>query len=187
MTSSHGLRYLSQCFEEVFEPSFKYACPEVDAESNRKLTGDVVDEMVAFAKRREPENQLHLMGLGDNNLRRLKEDPKEFLRLVEALVVGMSEIRNCHLVLIGLLPSKESNDFCKHVFIEVNETFKRFANEKYWPENVSYLNIAKGFLFRGRVDKSLYRDGVHMNAKGSSVYAKMIRNHLKKLPNRYFQ
>ena len=159
----------------------------MDAVSGRRLTGDVVDEMVAFAKRKEPENQVHLMGLGDNNLRHLREDPKEFLRLIEALVVGMSEIPNCHLVLIGLLPSRENNDFCKETFIAVNEAFKKFANEKYWPENVSYLNIAKGFMFRGRVDESLYRDGVHMNPKGSAVYAKMIRNHLKKLPNRYFK
>ena len=205
-TSSHGRRYLGTCLREAFDPNFKYHCPVLDWESNRRLTGYWVNEMISDAKRREPENQVILMGLGklilkfqnyilkidetffagDNNLRRLEENPDDFLRLVERLIVGMSRIQNCHLVLISLLPSLENNDECKEAFLKVNSAFQKFAGQKYLPENVSYLNAAKHFMHKGRVDATLYRDGVHMNFKGSAQYANIIKSHLKRLPNRYF-
>ena len=119
-------------------------------------------------------------------MRHLREDPRHFISTVEHLVSEMSKIQKCHLVLISLLPSLENNHICGKTFVEANEGMKALVT-KYGEKNVTFLNVSKTFMYRGQVDRTMYRDGVHMNPKGSAAYAKCIRSHLKKLPNRYFE
>ena len=127
------------------------------------------------------ENLILYTFTGDNNLRRVKEDPEDYLKLIKKLLNEITNIPKCHLVLTSLLPSLETNHLCKYVFKEVSESIKNITL-KYGPERASFINLNKAFLHAGKIKYELYEDGVHLNTAGAKELASRIVNHLKYIP-----
>ena len=141
--------------------------------------------MVNNAKARS-NPQVHILLLGDNNLRRLEEDPKDYIKLVQTLVENFKNFTKCHLVLTSLLPSPATDHICKDVFKEISRSVKEIAYDTTL--KVSFLNLEKSFISHGKIKTTLYEsDEIHLNEQGAEVLASCILKHLELRPNKIWK
>ena len=196
-TSSHGLkptyhrpkRYLPKKLRDTFKTQQKFLIPTIIAEGGQKFDENIVEEMVRSAKTKsfEGQPQVKILLLGDNNLRRLKEDPNDYIQLVKNLVHEFKNIEKCHLVLTSLLPSPLTDHICKDVFKDVSEKLKNIARQEGQNNKVSFLNLTK-FLKNGKINEELYNDDkIHLNEEGATVLADSLLKHLLLRPNKIWK
>jgi len=108
-----------------------------------------------------------LIMAGTNNLHLNSED--EIVAGLEALVEAI-RIRQpkSKIVLIGILPRKESEEKVNNL----NRKISQLANL----ENVAYKNIGNVLLLQdGKIDDTMFTDGLHPNKKGYALLATKIK------------
>ena len=138
--SSHGLdplpgleqrhRFLPRKLQDKFRNQERFVGPEIIAKGGGKLDQEIVSRIIQKAKSLSGKPQLHVVLLGDNNLRHLKQGPDEYLELIQNLLTTLKPIPKCHLVLTSLLPSPPTNWKCAQVFKEVSEEIKKLVQSK---------------------------------------------------------
>lgn len=117
-------------------------------------------------------------------MRERMQNPKFFLNeCVLPLVEEFDKIDNCHLVLISLIPSLETNKIDGKYFKEVNLGLAKFGTQY---SRVSYLNMSHHFVKYGKVIEELYEDGKHLNEDGSAKYALELKKYFMKISNKKF-
>ena len=194
--SSHGLdplpgleqrhRFLPRKLQDKFRNQERFVGPEIIAKGGGKLDQEIVSRIIQKAKSLSGTPQLHIVMLGDNNLRHLKQHPDEYLEMIKSLLTALKPIPKCHLVLTSLLPSPPTNWKCAQVFKEVSEEIKKLVGSK--DEHSSFLNLKPHFIHGTKIKTNLYLDenDVHLNEDGADVLAQCIFNHLTFLPKKFW-
>lgn len=113
-----------------------------------------------------------IMKIGTNNLHLNSDD--EIITGLQFLVNAIkSKQPNAKITLIGILPRREQEDRVKRVNILIEKTSKTL--------NINYLSIGSVLLAKdGKIDESLFRDGLHPNEKGYNKLAPQIKTYLLK-------
>ena len=147
------------------------------AKKSQKLNEEIIQIMCQDALSKCPSPQVHLLLLGDNNLRHGKESVDSFITKCNQIVSKFSSISNCHLILSALIPSPETDAFSKFIFSEANQKLKYICQKN---QNVSYLNLTKIFVINGVIDMELFcgYNDVHLNSRGAKKLAKLIYAHV---------
>ena len=132
-----------------------------------------VDVIIEDAKYICPNKQWQIVFLGGNNLRRGHEAVDVFISKCQLLVEAFKKLPNAHLVFMGMIPSPETDEISKGLFNEANYKLKQLSQP-----GVSFCNLNHIFIKNGRIDQTMYSDGIHFNHKGSKNVATAIKNHL---------
>ena len=173
-SSSHGTpgpndeRHLRELIENEFEGSLRFLRPVMNAVGGRRLTHGVINMILQDAHSRAGP-QIHVILLGDNNLRDGMESVDSFIEKCHHLVQGFSQLQKCQLVLVSILPCPKT----KEKFLEANSRLRRIAirNADY----VSYLDLEKTrFFINGDINESLFYDKIHLKNAGAKILAENI-------------
>ena len=179
--SSYGVeeRKMPKYSSEAFESQQKFKNPEINAKPGRELDYKLINYIIYNMKQHIDEKQVHLLCLGDNNLRNESDTLDEFFKKIDDLVTKFLVIKNCVLVLVSMLPSLPTDETSKDRFKKANLKFASLAKDH---ENISYLDLTKQYVKDGKIDESLYAKkyptDVHLNDKGTKLYVKCIHQHL---------
>jgi len=118
----------------------------------------------------DPINRI-FVNIGTNNLHLNTDD-----EIVEGwrLLIGAIKYRQpkAQITMLGIYPRRAQ----EARVVDLNKKLARLTGET----NVNYLDPGKVFLQKdGKIDESLFSDGLHPNAKGYAVLGKAIRTSVK--------
>ena len=136
--------------------------------------------------KRSSFSQVHVLILGDNNIRWGGQLPKEIVPHFRQVADFVMKTPNAHLVIVSLLPSPETDTETKPLFRRADKLLHDLAKEHH--PFCSYLDITCTFTTRGYTllwQLCMYEDGIHLSAGqkgGANTLAKCLRNHLMTLP-----
>ena len=91
------------------------------------MSWDLANQILADMRLKHPSPQVRVSILGDCNLRDSwypMDDPAELISIFEYLLTEARKIKNCHLILSGLIPSVENQENCDKYFIEFDQALK---------------------------------------------------------------
>ena len=143
-----------------------------------------------------PHPQIHIIILGDNNLRPNRANSEkcaDTIKYFEQLVKNFSNFSNCRLVLCSTIPSPLTDNRSSQKFKEMNQLLKDLAKTE--ESRVSFLNFNKYFLFEGEIrtivevngqEGYLFsRDGIHLSPIGAKLLSVRLLEFLRLLPLRF--
>ena len=150
----------------------------MNAVGSRKLDYDVINMILQDAHSPKSGLQIHVILLGDNNLRYNMESTNSFIQKCEYLVQRLSCVPNCKLVFVSILPCSKT----KEKFLEANSKLKKLSFRSNF---VSYLDLenTRFFTNNGAINESLFYDRIHLKDSGSKILAKLIFKHCSLLGN----
>ena len=104
------------------------------------------------------------LAIGTNNFRSM-EDAEGIMEGLDMLIEAIKARRpEAELTLMGVLPRRDKEAEVK----ELNKLYKALAKEK----GIRYADPGKALLIKGgKIDESLFTDGLHPNEKGYSLIA----------------
>ena len=193
-SSSHGCPWhgLPKALNDCMKEHPKFAPPVFDAESGRKITDDVVASIKTDMSSRSG-NQVHVIFLGSNNIRR-RGKPEDIIPYFRSILERAKDIPGCFVCILGLLPSPATDDFSKKQFGMATTLLKKLSQR--YPESCSFVHIfrvvLKDVTINGRnncgvIDHSFYKPGgIHLNSIGSGRIARTICTRLISIPNKHF-
>ncbi|MEP5340929.1 MAG: SGNH/GDSL hydrolase family protein [Algibacter sp.] len=119
------------------------------------------DELDAF------EAQQIVLMIGTNNLKLNNE--KEIIKGLEVLIKAIKTRQpKSSILMVGILPRKGKEEQIKSLNLKVSQLADL--------ENIDYKDIAESLLLEdGRIDESLFIDGLHPNSKGYIIIAKKLQ------------
>ena len=105
--SSHCMpyHYLPGHLDEIWEYQQRFAPVIYYAGKGRSITPPLVHELAATINRQAPRRQLHILMLGDNNMRNGMWSPEEVLGFYTDLLERVKDVKHCQIVLCSILPS----------------------------------------------------------------------------------
>ena len=141
----------------------------MNAVGSRRLTHDVINMILQDAYSHRSGPQIHVIILGDNNLRYGMESVDSFIGKCHHLVQGFSQLQKCHLVLVSILPCPKT----KEKFLEANSRLRKIAIRN--ADFVSYLDLERTrFFINGAINENLFYDGIHLKNAGEKILAEHI-------------
>jgi lysophospholipase L1-like esterase len=155
-----------------------------DAKSGRKIDSGIVDSIKEDMTSWSGTPQVHVLILGTNNIRR-EESPQLFLHYFSQVIQHCATIPKAHVVLVGLLPSPQTDTTTKALFREASKMLAGLVKQD--PSKASFLNIATFFTSRGNISEELFDGGIHFSPQGATLYSRKLANHLRKLPKSIFE
>ena len=119
-TSSHdwngGFR---KKIKQVFkEKSDRFQKPVVVSKPSLKMSYNIARKILKYVQAQSPNPQVHVIMLGDNNLRWFHNQPEDVLAMFRFLMAKSSKIQNCKIVITSLIPTLEN----------IEENFQTFVN-----------------------------------------------------------
>ena len=91
------------------------------------MSWHLANQIIARMHLKCPSPQVNVMILGDCNLRDSwypMDDPSELFSIFEYLLTEARKIKNCHLILSGLIPSVENQENCDIHFNQFDQALK---------------------------------------------------------------
>ena len=82
-------------------------------------------------QKQSPNPQIHILALGDNNLRWFYDDPIDVLLLLRDFLMEARKIENCHVMVCSLLPSIENQENCNRAFLQFDRSLKIIADPQF--------------------------------------------------------
>ena len=141
---------------------------------------ELVKEKMDVSVAREEPCVIVLM-IGSNNIRR-RGLATDIFHYFEQLVMYASKLQRIHLILCGMLPSPETDEFSKENFQEASRMLQDLSKSN--STKVSFLNVAELFTYNKEIKNHLYSDGIHLTTGvdgGAHLLAKHIFIMLKSL------
>ena len=162
MSIANGTKSWGKYFEELEVKNFGYGWDRIENVLWRIYHG----ELDGF------EAEQVIMKIGTNNLHLNTDD-----EIIEGLKFLVDAVKykqpKAKLTLIGILPRREQENRVKALNILIEKASNTL--------NVNYLSIGNVLLAKdGKIDESLFRDGLHPNEKGYSKLGPQIKTHLLK-------
>jgi len=158
----------------------KFRKPVIKAKGWATFTQETLGEIVSTIEACESE-QLHLINLGDNDLRRawregkdLKLAVNELLSMYEPVMAVAKSKPKCHVTVFTLIPSPDTHP-------NTHEAFRMFERELMrasLPRNPSFHvnNIVKKFTKDNQPILELFKSptDVHLNFEGTELLVRLI-------------
>ena len=132
----------------------------------------------------ERKPQIHIIILGDNNLRWEKCKKEDVMKMFRFFVPRARQIPKSRVIIASLIPGIEYNEKNNEVFNEFDEDLAKILDKKY-----EYLNLRKSMRStKGQIKEKLFKtDGVHLNEEGNNVLCKQIFEKVDRLPRKFFE
>ena len=147
------------------------------------MTEYFAQEILNEMRRLEPAPQIHILIMGDNNLRWFQNEPEEILNIYTNFLNQARQIPKSHVIISTLMPSIENQENCDPIFKQFDKDLKTFLDPKY-----ELLDLSKSLRSKaGTIKEHLYRDEVHLNTHGGEILATQIFNKVRPLPYDFFQ
>ena len=182
-TSSHGSsnRYLRNFTKNFFNRQSRFQSPWFDSVPGRKMTPDLVTDILNDIRQRAPHPQLHLLMMGDNNLRHSKEDPREVSRMLMDIVNEARNYQRAYVIVSTLMPSIENINKNNQIFLDFDKDLKKVLNPR-----VEVLDLGKSLRTKqGAIKEHLFEDQVHLNQTGAYVVAEQIYDKVMHTPKNF--
>lgn len=184
--SSHLTRrhHLPQEVENLLSNLSRFHYPAFDARGGRIIDSGLVESIKNDMSLRDNSPQVHVIILGSNNIRDGWR-PKRILTLFREVIEHCGKLRKCHLVICGILSSVRCDSEQRKRFQTTTAMLKQLSKEHLG--HSSFLNIGKTFTVNGSFCQELFQDNIHLNVSGASKLAKVLVNHLQRLPKSHFE
>ena len=155
----------------------------IKARGSRQMTENFAQEILNEMNRLQPSPQVHVLIMGDNNLRWFEDDPAHILDIYMNFLSQAKQIPKSHVIISSLLPSIENQENCDPIFLQFDKDLKTILDPKY-----ELLDLSKSLRTKqGKIKEFLYKDEVHLNTEGAEILAKQIFNKVRPLPYEFFQ
>ena len=168
--SSHGCvwNHFPAALQSIFKTQHRYSV-NLQAESGRRMSMDMARRISKDIKEMEKLNlqQAHIVALGGNNLRWIREKPQDVLDMFEFLMIRNRNVQGLELIIASLIPSPES----AHVD---DENFKLFDKSleklvaSFGKSNYSFMNLTWAFRIKGTCD--IIKQGIIYLQSPSNAY-----------------
>ena len=136
-------------------------------------------KIVRNIKENTPAPQIHVIILGDNNLRSGKEIPYDVIGFFNILIQETRTVPSLQLVFSTAVPMIEDETFFTKIFNDFDQELVKLVDGK---AGVSILNLNQEFrLSNGKVIEGFFSDDVHLNNLGSEQLSKTLFLHCNKL------
>ena len=151
------------------------------------MTDDLAMEIMDNIRQQSPRPQLHLLMLGDNNLRHLEDDPRMVSRRLLDVVTMAKDVPGAVVMVSTLMPSIENGDANHQIFLDFDSALKQHRTEILDPR-FEVLDLGKSLRNKqGAPKEHLFEDQVHLNQTGAYVVAERIFDKVVHIPHRFFQ
>ena len=109
-TSSHGYNGgFKKILKDLFQSkSDRFEKPLVVSKGSLKMSYNISRKIIKDIKSQSGNPQIHVILLGDNNLRWMKNDANEVLEMFQFLLSRTKDIKKCKIIVGTLIPTLET-------------------------------------------------------------------------------
>ena len=171
--------------KQVFkEKSGRFQTPVVISKSSLKMSYNMARKILKDVQAQSPNPQVHVIMLGDNNLRWSHSQPEDVLAMFRFLLAKSSKIQNCKIVIVSLISTLENIEEKFQIFVNFDKELAKILDPKH-----DMVDLRKSLRSKnGDIKEKLFQfDGVHLNSDEAKVLANQIFNKLERLPRKFFE
>ena len=185
-TSSHAHNgdFKKQLKDLFKSKSDRFEKPIVFSKGSLKMSYNISRKIIKDIESQSGNPQIHVILLGDNNLRWLKNDANEVLAMFQFLLSRTKDVRKCKIIVGTLIPTLENIENNLDTFINFDQALSEILDPKY-----EMLDLRKSLKSKnGEIKEKYYKsDGVHLNRSGAKVLTQQIFNKVQRFPRSFFE
>ncbi len=184
--SSHGTEHRN--FPTPFKSHFlkknqwRFAVPKIQAKGGQRINESLVKEITGQMAAQGPDQPfVVVLILATNNVRKDSSEQNllEVVRWFEDIAKTAETLSKCRVLISQLIPSvlpPESKDKFRELERRLVHLLKKYPN-------TTLAKTTKALCEKGKIQKRLWQDGVHLTKTGAKIYAKALFKQLESLPH----
>ena len=119
-----------------------------------------------------------ILHVGTNNIADARSSESITDELRDAVYAIKSANENVKIIVSSILP-RNNDKLVNEKILKINKSLQTMCQEK----GHYFLDNYQNFIYRGSVNAALYRDSIHLNAKGGKVLGTSMRTALNNVLN----
>ena len=150
------------------------------------MSHNIAKRIVKDVKNQRGQAQIHVILLGDNNLRKNQNQPEDVLTKFKFILSKTNKIKKCKIIDGTLVPSISNMEENFNTFKKFDEDLAKLVDPKYEYE---FLDLRKSFKTKKNEIKEKFfkNDGVNSNNEGADVHSTQIFNKIERLPKSFIE
>ena len=135
------------------------------------MSWHLANQILADMRLKDPSPQVRVLILGDNNLRDdwyPMDDPSELASIFEYLLIEARKIKNCHLIVSGLIPSVVNQENCDIHFNQFDQALKDLCHPS------EFLSLKSFRTKYGKIKGGLTSESFSLWLKSPKKHAKSL-------------
>ena len=162
--------------QNLWSSQDKFESPVINATGGQRLTATLTSQIVDSIKSSENKPNVHVLILGDNDLR-YGESVKTLIERFEQIIEQASSVSNCFVIICSLIHGRIFERCVKTEFFKLDRKLKILCQTK--PRYARFVNLKQ------HLDKetSYASDCVHLNVSGTKNLAETVFQAIWHAPN----